>query len=300
MHLVVLVGPTAVGKTQISLEIAEWLKCPILNCDSRQLYGDLTIGTAPPSPEETARVKHYFVGCLDLHEYYSAAKYEEEALSVIESLRPSYSHAVLSGGSMMYVDAVCKGIDYMPDVLPEIREKMHRRLQQEGLDALRSELKLIDPSYYQEIDLKNPKRIVHALEIYYSSGKPFSSFRTGRIRQRPFQITKIGLQRSRQELFERINHRVDLMIEQGLLEEARRLYPMRSLNPLHTVGYNELFKYLEGTWSLEIAVEKIKKNTRVYAKKQMLWFSHDPSVRWFSPSDLPAIKQYIAEKSHQA
>lgn len=295
MTLFVLLGPTAVGKTETSLRLAEYLGCPILNCDSRQLYRDMLIGTAPPSAEEMRRVKHYFVGTLGLQDYYSAARYEEDCLRLMDELFPTHPNLLLSGGSMMYIDAVCNGIDDIPTVDSETREFIRNRLDTEGLDALLRELKLIDPEYYGIVDKKNHKRVVHGLEIYYSSGKKFSSYRTQSVKERPFRIVKIGLRRERADLFDRINRRVDLMMEQGLLDEARRLYPFRGENALNTVGYKELFTYLDGEWDLTTAVERIKKNTRVYAKKQMTWYQKDDQITWFHPENYKEIENFVAK-----
>lgn len=295
MTLFVLLGPTAVGKTETSLRLAEYLGCPILNCDSRQLYRDMLIGTAPPSAEEMRRVKHYFVGTLGLQDYYSAARYEEDCLRLMDELFPTHPNLLLSGGSMMYIDAVCNGIDDIPTVDSETREFIRNRLDTEGLDALLRELKLVDPEYYEIVDKKNHKRVVHGLEIYYSSGKKFSSYRTQTVKERPFRIVKIGLRRERADLFDRINRRVDLMMEQGLLDEARRLYPFRRENALNTVGYKELFTYLDGEWDLTTAVERIKKNTRVYAKKQMTWYQKDDQITWFHPENYKEIENFVAK-----
>ena len=295
MTLFVLLGPTAVGKTETSLRLAEYMGCPILNCDSRQLYRDMLIGTAPPSAEEMRRVKHYFVGTLGLQDYYSAARYEEDCLRLMDELFPTHPNLLLSGGSMMYIDAVCNGIDDIPTVDSETREFIRNRLDTEGLDALLRELKLVDPEYYEIVDKKNHKRVVHGLEIYYSSGKKFSSYRTQTVKERPFRIVKIGLRRERADLFDRINRRVDLMMEQGLLDEARRLYPFRGENALNTVGYKELFTYLDGEWDLTTAVERIKKNTRVYAKKQMTWYQKDDQITWFHPENYKEIENFVAK-----
>ncbi len=293
MNLVVLVGPTAVGKTDLSLRLAKHLGSPIINCDSRQLFRDLKIGTAPPSEAQMQEVPHHFVGTLALEDYYSAAKYEEEVLALIVQLSSTHTHLLLSGGSMMYVDAVCKGIDDIPTVDPIVRQTLKDRHEQEGLDPLREELKLLDPEYYHTIDLKNPKRIIHALEICYTSGRTYTSFRTQTHKPRPFRIIKIGLDRPREELFQRINRRVDIMMEQGLLQEAERLYPKRHLNALNTVGYKELFLYLQGEWTLDTAIEKIKKNTRDYAKKQLTWLRKDTEIQWFHPTQEAEILQYL-------
>ena len=282
--LIVLIGPTGVGKTELSLKLAEHYQTCIISADSRQLYADLKIGTAAPSKEQLQRVKHYFVGTLQLSDYYSAAQYETEVLKLLEELFQEQDTVLLTGGSMMYVDAVCKGIDDIPTVDAEIRNLMLERYNKEGLDRLCSELKLLDPEYYQIVDLKNHKRVIHALEIYYMTGKTFTSFRTQRQKERPFRIIRIGLNRDREELYERINYRVDQMIKEGLIEEAKRVFPYRALNSLNTVGYKEIFKYLEGEWTLEFAIDKIKQNSRIYSRKQMTWFKRDKDIRWFHPS----------------
>lgn len=295
MKLFVLLGPTAVGKTALSLKVAKLLGSPIINCDSRQIYKDINIGTAAPTKEQLDEVQHYFVKILNLQEYYSAAKYEADVLQLTNQLQHSHNNLLLSGGSMMYIDAVCNGIDDIPNVDSEVREQLKERLQEEGLEPLRNELRLLDPEYYNIVDLKNPKRIVHALEICYTSGKPYSSFRIHEKKERPFQIIKIGLRRDRNDLFDRINKRVDMMMKGGLLEEARNLSHLRHLNALNTVGYKELFHYFDGTWDLGLAIEKIKKNTRDYAKKQMTWFAHDNDIYWFSPDNEKEITNFITE-----
>ena len=296
MKLFVLLGPTAVGKTTLSLKVAKLLGSPVINCDSRQIYKGMDIGTAAPTEEQLAEVKHYFVKILELQDYYSAAQYEANVLQLTDQLQHQHNNLLLSGGSMMYIDAVCNGIDDIPNVDSAVREQLKERLQTEGLEPLRNELRLLDPEYYNIVDLKNPKRIVHALEIYYTSGKPYSSFRVNEKKKRPFQIVKIGLRRDRSELSERINRRVDMMMKEGLLEEANDLYPRRHLNALNTVGYKELFRYFDGTWDLDFAVEKIKKNTRDYAKKQMTWFAHDNDIHWFSPDDEKEIFHFIEKQ----
>ena len=280
--LVVLLGPTAVGKTELSLSLAKLLSSPIISADSRQIYKTLSIGTAAPTEEQLREVKHYFVHQLELDEYYSSAQFESDVLSLLKEHFETHDYALMSGGSMMYIDAVCKGIDDIPTIGDDVREMLRERLAQEGLDTLKAELRIIDPEYYAIADLKNPKRIVHALEIYYQSGIPFSRLRTNTQKERPFRIVKIGLTRSRELLFQRINQRVDEMMQQGLMNEVRSVYPLRHLNSLNTVGYKELFKVLDGEWELSMAVERIKKNTRVYAKKQMTWFKHDTDIHWLN------------------
>lgn len=279
-ELIVVLGPTAVGKTETALSMAERWGCPIINCDSRQIYKDMKIGTAAPTEEEMARVKHYMVGILALDEYYSAARYEEDVLRLLEQLFRDHRRVILSGGSMMYIDAVCNGIDDIPTVDNEIRETLKARLESEGLDNLLAELRLLDPEHYARVDRKNTRRVVHALEVCYTSGKPYSDFLKASGKERPFKISKLGLRRRREDLFARINRRVDLMMEAGLMDEAKRLYPYRHLNSLNTVGYKELFKVIDGEWPLDMAVERIKKNTRVYAKKQMTWFNKDTNIVW--------------------
>ena len=291
--LVVLLGPTAVGKTDISLELAEQLHTSIISADSRQLYADLKIGTAAPTPEQLARVQHYFVGTLQLSDYYSAAQYADEVLAVLDTLFQQQDVALLTGGSMMYIDAVCQGMDDIPTVDADTRAMMWQRYDEVGLEGIQRELKMLDPEYYAIVDLKNHKRIIHALEICYMTGKTFTSFRQRKTAERPFRIIKIGLNRERNELFSRINLRVDQMMQEGMLEEARKVYPYRHLNSLNTVGYKELFKYLDGEWTLEEAVEKIKRNTRIYAKKQLTWFKKDMSIRWFHPDQRTDIISYI-------
>ena len=293
--LITLLGPTGVGKTELSLKVAERLGSPIISSDSRQLYRELPIGTAAPTPEQQARVKHYFVGTLGLTDYYSASQFETDVLALLTQLPATVPNVVMSGGSMMYIDAVCKGIDDIPTVTPEIREAIYQQFAQEGLAPILEELKAADPKHYEEVDRQNYKRVIHAVEICRMTGKPYSSFRTHTIKSRPFRIIKIGLTRDREELYDRINRRVDQMMEEGLLEEARRVYPYRALNALNTVGYKELFNYLSGEWTLDVAIEKIKRNSRVYARKQMTWFKHDPAIQWFHPDEEAALFQYLTQ-----
>lgn len=294
--LFVLLGPTGVGKTELSLQIAEFLHIPILNADSRQLYRDLPIGTAAPTAEEQARVRHYFVGTLSLTDYYSAARYETEALAVLDKQYGKHDVAMLSGGSMLYIDAVCQGIDDMPSVDADTRASVLQRLEERGLDALSAELKLLDPDYYAQCDVRNTKRVLHALEICYMTGRPYSTFRVRVTKERPFRIIKIGLTREREELYDRINRRVDMMMDRGLLDEARRVYPYRHLNALNTVGYKELFRYFDGEWTLDFALDKVRRNSRVYSRKQMTWFRRDPSIQWFSPDDMVKIRNFITKQ----
>ncbi len=291
--LIVLIGPTGVGKTELSLSLAEKYNTCIISADSRQLYKDLVIGTASPTTEQLQRVKHYLVGTLQLTDYYSAARYEEEVITLLNTLYLTHDVVVLTGGSMMYVDAVCKGIDDIPTIDDETRHLMLHRYETEGLDTLCAELKLLDPKYYKVVDLKNPKRVVHALEICYMTGRTYTSFRTQQAKERPFEIIKIGLSRPREELYERINHRVDVMVEAGLVEEVQKVYPHRALNSLNTVGYKEIFNYLNGEWTLAFALDKIKQNSRIYSRKQMTWFKRDKDIRWFHPDDVAEINSYL-------
>ena len=294
--LIVLIGPTGVGKTELSLSIAEHFQTCILSADSRQLYQDLKIGTAAPTPSQLARVPHHFVGTLGLTDYYSAAQYEADVLEKLEGLFQHNDTVVLTGGSMMYVDAVCKGIDDIPTVDKETRELMLQRYEEEGLETLCAELKILDPEYYQIVDLKNPKRVIHALEICYMTGKAYTSFRTQKHKERPFRIIQIGLTREREELYDRINRRVDEMMQEGLLEEAKSVYPFKHLNSLNTVGYKEIFNYLDGEWSLDFAIEKIKQNSRIYSRKQMTWFKRNPNIQWFHPEQKEEIMNYINDQ----
>ncbi len=291
--LLVLIGPTGVGKTELSLRLAERFHTCIVSADSRQLYADLKIGTAAPTPEQLGRVEHHFVGTLQLTDYYSAAQYETEVLQRLEELFQKHEVVVLTGGSMMYVDAVCEGIDDIPTVDADTRKLLLDRYEAEGLERLCDELRLLDPEYYAIVDRKNPKRVIHALEICYMTGKTYTSFRTREKKERPFRIIKIGLTRPREELYDRINRRVDQMLADGLVEEVRSVLPYRHLNSLNTVGYKEIFNYLDGTWTLDFAAEKIKQNSRIYSRKQMTWFKRDESIRWFSPEEEQEIVDYI-------
>ena len=295
-NLLVIIGPTGVGKTELSLRIAENFGTEIVSADSRQLYANLKIGTAAPTPEELQRVPHHFIGTLQLTDYYSAAQYEEDALKLLDHLFQTKDVVILTGGSMMYVDAVCKGIDDIPTVDEETRKTLLERYEKEGLEQLCAELKLLDPDYYKIVDLKNHKRVIHALEICYMTGKTYTSFRTQEKKTRPFRMIKIGLTRDREELYARINQRVDIMMEQGLLDEVKQVYPYRQLNSLNTVGYKELFNYLDGEWALPFAIDKIKQNSRIYSRKQMTWFKRDEEIRWFHPNQEEDILTYIKQK----
>ena len=291
--LIVILGPTGVGKTDVCLRVAEYFRIPIINAYSRQIFREIPIGTAAPTPEQLQRVKHYMVANHQLTDYYSASMYEQDVLEILDNEFKSHDLALLSGGSMMYVDAVCNGIDDIPTVDDDTRALMKQRFQQEGLDALCEELRQLDPDYYAIVDKKNYRRVIHALEIIHCSGKTYTSFRTNTHKERPFKTLKIGLTRDRNELYDRINRRVDKMLKEGLLEEARRMYPLLQLNPLNTVGYKELFNYFDGIWPLEEAVERIKGNTRRYCRKQLTWYKNNSDIKWFHPDNVEEIIKYI-------
>lgn len=295
--LIVLVGPTGVGKTETSLALAEHFHAPILNADSRQIYKGMTVGTAAPTLEERSRAEHHFVQFLNPGDYYSAAQFEMDAMALLESLFQKHDYVLLSGGSMMYIDAVCHGIDDIPTVDDVTRKTMLERYEKEGLEPLVQELRVLDPEYYQIVDLKNPKRVIHALEICYMTGKTYSSFRTNTKKQRPFHIVKVGLRREREVLYDRINRRVTKMIQDGLEEEVKALLPFRNTNSLNTVGYKEMFAYFDGKMSLEEAADKIRQNSRIYSRKQMTWFKRDNQIKWFEPEQLGDIIAYISESS---
>lgn len=283
--LLVILGPTGVGKTDLSIEIANHLKSPIISADSRQIYKGLTIGTDAPTEKQLQKAVHYFIGVLSIKEYFSASKFEDEVIKLLSKLHKTHNHVIMTGGSMMYIDAVCKGIDDIPSIDPVLRKQLLEQYDKEGLDPIRMQLKLRDPVFYNQVDLKNHKRVIHALEVCIMTGKPYSSFRTNTIKERPFEIIRIGLNRPRELLYERINARVDQMIENGLIEEARKFYPYKHLNSLNTVGYKELFKHFDGEWTLEFAIEKIKQHSRNYARKQLSWFNRSDDIHWIDLSD---------------
>lgn len=292
--LIVITGPTAVGKTALTLEIARHYGTPVINADSRQIYRELKIGTASPTDEQLRQAKHFFVGSISIDDYYNASMYEQDVMEVISHL-PTDVPYLLSGGSMMYVDAICNGIDDIPTIREDIRAEVKQRYEEEGLEALCEELRRLDPEHYNIVDRQNYRRVIHALEICYQTGKTYTSFRTQTKKARPFKIVKIGLNREREELYDRINRRVDQMMEDGLLREAEGLVNKRDTNALNTVGYKELFDYMDGRWSLDEAVERIKGNTRRYARKQLTWFKRDESVRWFHPEQQQEILNYISQ-----
>ena len=283
--LVVITGPTGVGKTDTAISIAQALSAEIISADSRQLYRDIPIGTAAPTPQQQAIVPHHFVGTLGLDEYYSAAQFESDVMQLLPQLFDKSPYAVMCGGSMLYIDAVCKGIDEIPTISDEIRQKVYADYEQHGLDYMLDKLKELDPEHYSIVDKKNHKRVVHAVEICLQAGRPYTSLRTNSAKERPFRIVKIGLNLPREELFDRINRRVIAMIEEGLIEEARRVYHLRHLNSLNTVGFKEMFAYFDGIMDYDTAVARIQKNTRVYAKKQLTWYAKDHEMQWFEPHD---------------
>lgn len=292
--LVVVLGPTGVGKTDLCLSLAQNLGTPIINADSRQIFAELPIGTAAPTTEQQRLVTHYFVGNHHIQDYYSAAMYEADVMQLLQSeIFPHHDVALLTGGSMMYIDAVCKGIDDIPTVRDDIRNWMKQRLHDEGLEALVEELHQLDPEHWSIVDKKNPRRVVHALEICHQTGKTYTSFRTAEKKQRPFQIIKIGLNRDREELYNRINQRVLQMMEDGLETEAHKVYPMRGLTSLRTVGYKELFAYFDGDIDRDEAIRQIQSHSREYMRKQLTWFKRDPEICWFHPDNVEEIKAWL-------
>ena len=291
--LIVIVGPTGVGKTALCLEVAERLGTFIINADSRQIFSDIPIGTAAPTAEEQKRVKHFFVGKLHINDYYNASMFENDVIKLLDKLFGEKDNIVMSGGSMMYVDAVCNGIDDIPSVNENIRQQVKSLYETDGLDIIKEKLKKLDPEYFEIVDKNNPKRVIHALEICLSTGKTYTSFRTNTKKERSFRIIKIGLNRDRDELYSRIDKRVDLMIENGLMEEAQQMYPYKELNSLNTVGYKELFNYFDGKCTLDEATFKIKSNTHKYCRKQLTWFKRDKDIHWFNPDNVEEIIKYI-------
>ena len=280
--LLLILGPTGVGKTELSLRVAEHYGCPILNCDSRQIYRSIPIGTAAPTEEEQARVKHYFVATRDLDQDYNAGQYERDAVALMEALFRTCDTLVMTGGSMLYADAVCYGLDDLPAVRETIRRQVKQAYETQGLAWLQSEVQRLDPDYWNEVDQQNPARLTHCVELCLTTGKPYSSLRTATSKIRPFRILKIGLERPREELYDRINRRVEQMIADGLVDEARKVYHLRHLNSLQTVGYRELFACFDGEYDLARAIELIQQNTRHYAKRQMTWFRRDKTIHWLN------------------
>lgn len=294
--LIVVQGPTGIGKSNLSVQLAKHFNTEIISSDSRQLFKELSIGTAVPSPDELSQVPHHLIHSHSIHDDYNASRFETEALELIERLFSSHNQLIMTGGSMLYVDAVCKGIDFQPDVDPAIRKSLVKEWEEKGIEHLRLKLKQLDETYYQQVDLKNPKRLIRALEVCLMTGKPYSSFRKETIKKRPFKIIKIGLNMDREALYSRINQRVDQMIAEGLEDEARKIYPFRHLNSLNTVGYKELFAHFDGAISLEKAIELIKRNTRRYARKQLTWLRKDEHINWFHPDNLDEIITFTEQQ----
>ena len=283
--LLLILGPTGVGKTELALRVAQRYGCPIVSCDSRQIFREIPIGTAAPTAEEQQRVKHYFVGERSIDEDYNAGQYERDALQLLATLFAQHEVVVMTGGSMLYADAVCKGLDDLPSVPPSVRADVQREYETKGLAWLQSEVQRLDPAYWAEVDQQNPARLAHCVELSRVTGQPYSALRSHTAKARPFRIIKIGLDRPRAELYARINDRVKQMMKAGLLEEAKAVYPKRALNSLQTVGYNELFAYLDGEYDLHRAIELIQQNSRHYAKRQLTWFRRDNEIHWLNAND---------------
>lgn len=291
--LIILTGPTGIGKTDLSIELAQALKTEIISCDSRQMYRELAVGSAPPSAEQLQKVKHHFIGQLSISDYYSAGRFELDAVALLEQLFAKYDKVLMVGGSGMYIDAIVRGIDDLPTIDTEIRAQIGQRLKDEGIDKLREELSKLDPEYYNTADIVNPKRVLKALEVIAQTGKTYSSQRTGKVKERPFEIVLVGLKMDRDRLYERIDRRVDVMLEMGLENEAKNLFPYRDLNSLNTVGYKEFFDYFEGKYDYDEAVRLIKRNSRRYAKRQMTWFSRYQQMTWFERDDEAGLRTFI-------
>lgn len=303
-QVIVLSGPTGVGKTALSVNLAKYFNTSIISADSRQFYKGLEIGTAAPTKEQLQEVEHHLVGMLNIEDYYNASEFENDALRIISEIHIQRDTVIVSGGSMMYIDALCNGIDDVPTIDENLRNELYELYKEKGLEPIRAQLKMLDPEFYNQVDLKNYKRVIHALEVCLMTGKPYSSFRKKTKKERPFEIIKIGLMRDREELYSRINQRVDEMMVNGLLDEAKKYYPQRHLNSLNTVGYKELFKYLDGEWDLDFAIEKIKQSTRIYSRKQMTWFKRDNDIHWINLSNTTegtAIQDIIhtSKKNHK-
>ncbi len=293
--LVVLLGPTGVGKTDLSIDIAKYFHTSIISCDSRQVYKEMRIGTAVPTSEQLAAVHHYFIQTLSVHNYYNSWQFEVEAVAKIHDLFETNDVVVMTGGSMLYIDAVCKGIDDIPTISPELRAELMAIFENEGLDPIRAMLKELDPIFYEQVDLNNGKRVLHAVEVCRMAGVPYSSLRTNTFKDRGFNIIRIGLNRDREELYERIDKRVDLMLAEGLENEARSVFPWRDLNALNTVGYKELFDYFCGQTDYDEAIRLVKRNSRRYARKQLSWFRRDQDIRWFHPEEKEGIVNFLTE-----
>ncbi len=295
--LVIIIGPTAIGKTDVAIELAKYFQTEIISADSRQFYKDIQIGTAKPTADEMQGIRHHFIDSLELDEYYSVYEYEKEVLKLLENLFKRYNIVVMVGGSGLYIDAVCKGIDELPDADEKIRNELKEKFDKEGIEYLQQEVKRLDPDYFETVDQNNPSRLMRAIEVCRIMGMPFSKLRKSETQKRDFNILKAGLNTDREILFNRINTRVDIMMEAGLLDEVKKVYKFKDLNSLNTVGYKELFQYLDGKESLEWAVGKIKTNTRRYAKRQMTWFNKDRDIKWFRPNELDEIIEFVVLSS---
>lgn len=294
--LISVVGPTAIGKTSLAIALANYYNTEIISCDSRQFFKEMKIGTAVPSNEELSQAKHHFIQNISIHDKYSVGDFERDGLSFLDDFFKQHDNCIMVGGSGLYEKAITVGFDSFPDVDPSVREKLNSELEEFGIEKLQQELYQVDPSYYQEVDIQNKQRVIRALEIYRGSGFPFSHFRNQDLNKRPFNIIKIGLELPREEMYDRINRRVDIMLDEGLLEEAKKLFPLKDLNALQTVGYRELFDYFDHKIDLDFAIEEIKKNTRRFAKRQMTWFKKDEAVNWFSPNNEEKIIEFLNDK----
>lgn len=294
--LIVLIGPTGIGKTELCLQLAEHLKTEIISSDSRQIFKELKIGTAAPTEAQLKRVKHHMAGTHSVNDYYNAYQFEQDVLQLLENLFQTHQQVLMTGGSMMYVDAVCKGIDELPTIDPELRQEVMDLYHNEGLEAVRRQLKMLDPVFYDQVDLKNHKRVMHAVEVCLMTGQPYSSLRTNSTRKRPFNILKIGLDMEREELYKRINQRVDTMVKDGLFEEAKAFYHLKESNALNTVGYKEIFAHWDGEYDADKAIELIKRNSRRYAKRQLSWFRRDKEINWFHPAQVEEIIKFVDEQ----
>ena len=292
--LIVVVGPTGSGKSALAVELAQHFSAPIISTDSRQVYRGMAIGTAQPTPQEQAAAKHYFIADRDIHDEFNSGRFEHEALKLLEELFKKHEYVVAVGGSGLYVQALCDGMDDLPEADEKLRSELKQRLEREGVESLAAELRELDPEYASQMDMSNPQRVVRALEVCLLTGMRYSELRSGRSVERDFNIVKIGTDMPRDTLYDRINRRVDMMVSDGLVDEVRALLPYRELNSLQTVGYRELFDYFDGNSTLEEAIELIKRNSRRYAKRQLTWFRRDSSIGWFAPTDLDAILSFIA------
>lgn len=291
--LIVVVGATGSGKTDLSLHLATHFAAPILSTDSRQVYRGIPIGTAQPTAEQLAAVEHHFIASHELTDNFNCGEYETQALACLEALFRKHDVVVAVGGSGLYIQALCEGMDDLPQADEELRQSLMERLQGEGIESLLADLERLDPEYYAQVDRQNPSRVLRAVEVCLQTGKPYSSLRTGERRKRDFRIVKVGIDWDREMLYDRINRRVDMMIDEGLEAEARSVYHLRQLNSLQTVGYREMFEYFDGKISREEAIELIKRNSRRYAKRQMTWFRRDSEIRWFSPEEADAMLEFL-------